>query len=213
MQSKQYREVVVKYCLAFIVAIICFWLLYYVTAWSLYGIANLTNSESLMHWLADNNHFEAAKESPLNESYIPSQDLMHESNTENTQSIGNFYDGVDYLNMHDVWIKEEMDSIPCLHGLFDELNEYELERIRERDALIAEVPILRDIVSKLLEINESGKEFTQTYNKPGDNLIRPRLYIRKIERVKERNIPELTPLPAQTPNKPENSLENSDVRW
>lgn len=69
MKSNQYRDLLIKYCLAIFIATVCYWLLYFVVAWGLYGVANLSRSESVMNWLVNENHFEAAERSPLSEYY------------------------------------------------------------------------------------------------------------------------------------------------
>lgn len=179
MHVNQYKETVVKYCLAFVAAIVCYWLLYFLVSWSLYGVANLTDSKSLMHWLADKNYFEAAKESSLNESYIQTerlQELSNESNSDNdTYDVA---EGIEYLNTHHAWIEDEMDSIQCLKGLFYDLNHFDLKKIQERKDLVKDVPLLEEIVRELVQLDKSGEKFTETYNLPGDNIIRPRIYIR-----------------------------------
>lgn len=199
MKSNQYRNLLIKYCLAIFIATVCYWLLYFVVAWGLYGVANLSRSESVMNWLVNKNHFEAAERSPLSEYY---QQQSQEPNNISINVSDDIEEGVEYLNTHKVWIKDEMDSIPCLQGLFEDLNYYELAKIQERAALINSVPLLREIVNALVEYHKSGKEITETYNRPGDNCIRPYIYINQINRGLNSYNLELTPIHSGKSNMP-----------
>lgn len=216
MKSNQYRDLLIKYCLAIFIATVCYWLLYFVIAWGLYGIANLTRSESIMNWLVNKNHFEAAERSPLSEYY---QQQSQEPSNISINASNDIEEGVEYLNTHKVWIKDEMDSIQCLQGLFEDLSYYKLAKIQERAALINSVPLLREIVNALVEYHKSRQEITKTYNRPGDNCIRPYFYIKQINRSLNSDNPELTPIHSEKPNVPSHKQkktmksDNESDRW
>lgn len=169
-----HTNIVVHYVAIFIATVAGYWLIYWVTMWGLYGIANVSNSASIMDWLADENYFYPARESSLSNYYRSYCDNTPIQSNTNIRAIE---EAVGYLK-HDVWIKEEMDSIQYLVGLYDELNEYDSIGIYRRNELI-ESPDLERIIEALCKCDT--RKLRKPYNHKGDTQIRPRLYLKVIE--------------------------------
>lgn len=195
-------NIVVHYVAIFIATVAGYWLVYWVTMWGLFGIANVSKSESIMNWLADNNYFYPARESALSNYYRSHCD---NSPIQSNTNFGAIEEAVDYLK-HDVWIKEEMDSIQCLVGLYDELNEFDIDRIKIRNDLLERSSELGDIVETLE--NCDIRNLRKPYNRNGDTKIRPRLYLSVMRKTDKRQYYNDSPNIRTNTNN-----ENSDVRW
>lgn len=167
-------NIVIHYASIVIATVAGYWLIYWVTMWGLYGVANVSKSESIMNWLADKNYFYPASESALSNYY---KSHCVNSPIEADSNIG-IKEGLEYLK-RDVWIKDEMDSIQCLVGLFDELNEYDIDRIKTRNDLVERSPELREIVYALE--NCDIEYLRKPYNHERDFRISPRLYLKSME--------------------------------
>lgn len=195
-------NIVVHYVVIFIATVAGYWLIYWVTMWGLFGVANVSKSESVMNWLADKNYFYPARESALSNYYSQrcvSYPIQADSNN------GSIEEGVAYLK-RDVWIKDEMDSIQCLVGLFDELNLFDLDHIKTRNDLVEKSSELGEIV-ETLECCDI-RNLRKPYNRDGDTQIRPRLYLRVMRKADKRQY--YNDSPYMNSN---NTNENCDERW
>lgn len=87
----------------------------------------------------------------------------------------------DYLESNKSWNRDEMEAIPALRGLFDDLNNYNFERIKTHWA-----PLLKDskrfnsveaaVIGSSTKRNPRTGAHNPTYNKDGDNAINWRRY-------------------------------------
>lgn len=202
-------NIVVHYVAIFIATVAGYWLIYWVTMWGLFGVANVSKSESIMNWLADKNYFYPARESALSNYYRSHCD---NSPIQSNTNIGAIEEAVDYLK-HDVWIKEEMDSIQCLVGLYDELNEYDSIGIYRRNELIEKSPDLERIIEALCKCDT--RTLRKPYNHKGDTQIRPRFYLKFIERgIKRQNNSQKSMQEESNSNKIEHQSKiRSEERW
>ncbi|MDE6551374.1 MAG: hypothetical protein K2K98_00225 [Muribaculaceae bacterium] len=165
-------NIAAHYVAIFIAAVAGYWLIYWVTMWGLFGIANVSKSESVMNWLADNNYFYPARESELSHYY---RSRCKESPIQTDANIGTIEKGLEYLK-RGVWIKDEMESFQCLAGLYDELNEFDLVGIKARNELVERSPELREIVNALENCNIES--LRKPYNREEDIRITPRNYLK-----------------------------------
>ena len=165
-------NIAAHYVAIFIATVAGYWLIYWVTMWGLFGVANISKSESVMNWLADKNDFYPARESTLSNyyrSHCVDAPIQADSNNESIE------EGLAYLK-HDVWIKDEMESFQCLAGLYDELIEFDLDRIKSRNDLVKRSPELREIVNTLENCNIES--LRKPYNREEDIRITPRNYLK-----------------------------------
>jgi len=49
--------------------------------------------------------------------------------------------GVEYLAAHNRWNRDEMEQIPALHGLWDAVNTYSLDKIRAYNEILGSTPL------------------------------------------------------------------------
>lgn len=181
MNKKKLIETIAKYFASYIGTVVGFWILYWVILWSLYGIANASHSGSIMNWLAERNFFDAARKSDLYNDY--NRVVGYETGDSSPSMAVGFDEkeiakGVEYLE-REIWRKKEMDTIPCLVGLFDELNKFDLDNLKKRESLIESSPILEEIVSALTNVPMAS--LNPPYLRvPDDHRITPRFYLRKI---------------------------------
>lgn len=203
-----YTNIVLHYVAIFIATVAGYWLIYWVTMWGLFGLANVSKSESVMNWLADKNYFYPARESALS-NYYQSRCVPSPSQTDSNN--GSIEEGLAYLK-RDVWIKDEMDSIQCLVGLYDELNEYDSIGIYRRNELI-ESPDLERIIEALCK--RDTRKLRKPYNHKGDTQIRPRFYLKFIESgIKRQNNSQNPSQEESNSNKIEHQSKiPSEVRW
>lgn len=197
-------NIVVHYASIVIATVAGYWLIYWVTMWGLYGVANISKSESIMNWLADKNYFYPARESALSNYY---KSHCVNSPIEADSNIG-IKEGLEYLK-RDVWIKDEMDSIPCLVGLFDELNEFDIDRIKTRKDLVEKSSELREIVLTFYDCDI--RNLRKPYNRKVDAQIRLRFYLREILKAEKRQHNNDSS-DIRTNNTNETN-KTSDVRW
>ena len=196
-----YTNIVLHYVAIFIATVAGYWLIYWVTMWGLFGLANVSKSESVMNWLADKNYFYPARESALSNYY---QSRCVPSPIQTDSNNGSIEEGLAYLK-RDVWIKDEMDSIQCLVGLFDELNLVELDRIKTRNDLVEKSSELGEIVETLE--NCDIQNLRKPYNRNGDTQIRPRFYLRVMRKADKRQYYN------DSSKRTNNNIENIDGRW
>lgn len=63
----------IKYLASFTIAVVGYWILYWIITWGLYGVVKVTNSETLNHCLVSYFDFEYAKESPLEQKRVQNE--------------------------------------------------------------------------------------------------------------------------------------------
>ena len=88
---------------------------------------------------------------------------------------------VDYLENTKTWHREEMEAIPALRGLYNDLNEYNFERIKTYWAPLLKdskrFNAIRDAVNgAATKRNPRTGDHNPTYNKPDDSAINWRQY-------------------------------------
>lgn len=97
---------------------------------------------------------------------------------------------VEYLNTHDKWNKQEMESIPELKGFWDMLNTYDIEAMTQEpwSSKLSKSNRYKQVIAAFG--TKTKKDFSGTYNNSGDNDITVSRYL---ERVKNHAVIGITP--------------------
>lgn len=82
--------------------------------------------------------------------------------------------GVEYLASHNRWNREEMERIPALKGLWDAVNTYQLDEIRQYNERLTSTPL-----SSVIEVLENNPK-QGYYAAKGDHVITLSTYIKRL---------------------------------
>lgn len=179
----------VKYLLLFVAAVVGYLLLNWLVSWSLYGLANLFHSHSLMEWLDCDNHFAPAGTilDDWNEVISDTIGISRDSMWSSRQS---FEEAVVYLETKDEWRKEEMEAIESLQGMFDELIRFDRKALEKRRSELGKSNRYTAIVENLQALDKGkflSRLYLQTLNRKRLTYISPIDYISFLIKMEARH--------------------------
>lgn len=106
---------------------------------------------------------------------------------ESNPKVEDLTKALDYLDGHDVWDSIEMEEFPCLHGLFDDLNNFNLDEIVNKwQTTLGESEKICKIAASAEKNIKNGwdpnlKPHSPRYNEAGDERINITNYINWID--------------------------------
>ena len=109
----------------------------------------------------------------------------------NDNSNDNDSTGIDYLN-RERWVKSEMEKFKCLEGLFDELDGYEYQKIKDRCKKYnlyksSNYKEIVDLINNPYGINGIYK-YRKKFLNQGDDAITVAKYIDKLDEAKSKTV-------------------------
>lgn len=132
---------------------------------------------------------------------------------------------LNYLQNNDTWHKDSLDRFDATHGLFDELNEFEVNKIKDRNATLNNDK-LGKIVEALEQIPADSRPGTHDgkYNTKDDKQININNYINSITNTatpqsqttpsvpQQNDVPTQAPAPDPAPASPRSHSKGQTIR-
>lgn len=75
-----------------------------------------------------------------------------ENNGQSAEDEFSIKAAIDYLDTHDKWVKEDMEKYPALQGLYDAMNTYNFEEIKEKGLKLGTSAKYKDLLQKICEL-------------------------------------------------------------
>lgn len=83
---------------------------------------------------------------------------------------------IDYLDTHDIWVKDDMEKYPALQGLYDAMNTYNFEEIKGKEVELRTSAKYQELLQKINELGDVKLEGPFC----GDGEITLEKYLRKV---------------------------------
>ena len=97
--------------------------------------------------------------------------------------MASYAEACDYLDSNKIWTRDRLEAIPGLEGLFDELNNYDFDRIVDyRGPMLSSSKNFAAVVKAARHARDKGVDprrdpaHTPAYNRDGDKAINWRGY-------------------------------------
>lgn len=114
---------------------------------------------------------------PTKQSQITYNDNCASNNTSEISSIDK---AISYLDANKAWERDKLNQYPDLKGLFEELNTYDFDKLKNREKKLQKSSQYQELI-KAIDRNKT-KKFQGKYNGEGDNVITVSNYIDRLNK-------------------------------
>ena len=102
------------------------------------------------------------------------------SASNNTSEASSLDKAISYLDANEAWEREKLNQYPDLKGLFEELNTYDFDKLKNRGKKLQKSSQYQELI-KAIDRNKT-KKFQGKYNGEGDNVITVSSYIDRLNK-------------------------------
>lgn len=157
--------------------------------------------------------------------FVDKQEAGQTATQDEDDTLTDTQKALNYLQNNDTWHKDSLDRFDATHGLFDELNEFEVNKIKDRNATLNNDK-LGKIVEALEQIPADSRPGTHDgkYNTKDDKQININNYINSITNTatpqsqttpsvpQQNDVPTQAPAPDPAPASPRSHSKGQTIR-
>lgn len=157
--------------------------------------------------------------------FVDKQEAGQTATQDEDDTLTDTQKALNYLQNNDTWHKDSLDRFDATHGLFDELNEFKINKIKDRNATLNNDKLAK-IVEALEEIPADSRPGTHDgkYNAKDDKQININNYINSITNTatsqsqttpsvpQQNDVPTQAPAPDPAPASPRSHSKGQTIR-